>query len=180
MNSALQLLSGLRSGSFGGRATRPGLGCREFLGSDKLVMDHGQRTWSGTHAHSGALGSKSLFLWSFIAEYKRAGGSRPGACGIRGGYSHVFSSGSLWCDRLAGIRLYRTGGASSFLDQPRSDLVLRPCGGSTCSSVCADAVTFGAGAHGSASMSVAACPHRFPDRAEARPYQKKACYVLLY
>jgi hypothetical protein len=62
---------------------------------------------------------------------------------------------------------------SSALDQPRSDLVLRPCGGSTCSSVCADVATFGGGRAEAYPMSAAACPHRFPDRAEAHPKKKR-------
>src|SRR5208337_5063835 len=91
---------------------------RRFLGSDPLVLAHGECAWSRPHGRAGPSRSEIDFLRNSSIQRKLAALlSTPGRH-RRGRHSYDLSFSCLWTSCLDRIRLHWAGGAAPLMDQP--------------------------------------------------------------
>ena len=91
---------------------------RRFLGSDPLVLAHGECAWSRPHGRAGPSRSEIDFLRNSSIQRKLAALLSTRGRHRRGRHSYDLSFSCFWTSGLDRIRLHRLGGTAPFMDQP--------------------------------------------------------------
>src|SRR4029077_3516051 len=99
--------------------TTPHLGryAGQFLGSDHLVMAHGERTWSRAHGRAGTSRREIGFLRSSSVQYKLTALLSSPDCHRRSGRSYDLSFSHRRIGCLDRLRFYWVGVVAPVVDQ---------------------------------------------------------------